>query len=147
MIVPSSRTAAPLAASHDHLVRLRPRELSAIVFQHLHTVQDDLVLQDCAGPVRRAGITEWQGLHHGLLVSLGWDWVEMHDGLWRLDAVPPRSNLRLLDALGYDLPAGEEAAALCVHIDGLAWQPAACLGLAESAWQGGWPAWLPRQVH
>jgi hypothetical protein len=130
MIEPSSHQAWR-PASHDRLVRLRPRELTQIVFQHLHTLQDDLILQDCALGTLRAGLTEWQGVHHGLLVSLGWDWAEMHDGLRRLPVVPPRSNLRLLDPAGYDLPLRDEAELLSGHIDTLAWQQAVRLGLAD----------------
>jgi hypothetical protein len=121
----------PPTATPDRLVRLFPRELAEIVFQHLHTLQDEGVLLDAGPGARRAGITEWQGLHRDRLVSLGWDWCEVHDGLRRLPVVPPRTNLRLVDAQGYDLPLTEEALLLARHIDGLAWQDAARLGLAE----------------
>lgn len=130
MIEPSSPTAPSRPATPDHLVRLHAGELAAIVFQHLHTVQDELVLMDCPG-ARRGGLTEWQGVHAGRLVSVGWDWVELSDGLLRLAVVAPRSNLRLVDAAGYDLHPDDEAVTLGRHIDLLHWQDDALRGLAE----------------
>lgn len=102
-------------------------------------------MQDAGPGARRAGITEWQGRFQGRLVSLGWDWVELSDGLRRLDVVGPRSNLRLLDGVGYDLPPGEEQLLLERRIDGLDWYGPARRGLGQDQPFAAGP--MPRQLH
>ena len=121
--------------SHDYLLRVAPRELDTIVLVHLCTVQDPGVLEDTAWEKRgllRAGYTEWQGSFGGRAVSLAWDWVELSDGaLHPLPAVPPRSNLRLLDPKGYDLDAAAECGALWARIEALPWRDAARDGISH----------------
>lgn len=121
--------------SHDYLLRVAPRELHAIVLAHLCTVQDPAVLQDTAWEDRaalRAGYTEWHGSFGGRAVSLAWDWVELSDGaLQPLAGVPPRSNLRLLDAKGYDLDHAAECRALWACIEALPWRDAARDGISH----------------
>jgi hypothetical protein len=127
---------APQLHSPDGRVRLRPAALSTILFEHVCTVQDLAVLDD-ARPEHRgaasAGITEWCGAWSGRLISLGWDWVCLDDGaLVAQTTVPPRSNLMLLDSLGYDADPVQADASLWCLIHGLPWQRiAACnAGLA-----------------
>lgn len=131
MIALPDRAVAPQLFSRDYLIRVRAPQLEQIVFDHLFTVQDDTILLDCEDAVLRAGYTEWQGHSQGGLVSLAWDWMELADGaLKEVTAVAPRSNLRLVDAKGYDLP-GAEAAALWDVIRGHDWQAPARQALAR----------------
>jgi hypothetical protein len=131
MTVLSTRSIAPQLASHDYLIRVSAPALDRIVFDHLFTLQDDAVLADCGGAARRAGCTEWQGTCAAGVISLAWDWMELADGDVReLPAVPPRSNLRLVDAKGYDLP-GAESAALWEVIRRSEWQVAVRRGIAR----------------
>jgi hypothetical protein len=136
MSLARSQAAAPFQMhSHDYLLRVSPRELDAIVFAHLCTVQDPSVLQDTAwehrGPLR-AGYTEWHGTMNGTAISLAWDWVELSDGaLHPVTAVAPRSNLRLLDGKGYDLAPAAECEALWARIAAIAWRDEAVCGLAH----------------
>ena len=132
-----SMTAAmahPQLHSHDHRIRLREAALFAIVFEHVCSMQDFSVLED-ARPAHRAvhsaGLTEWQGLWSGRLVSLGWDWVRLHDGaLVPETTVPPRTNIMLIDRRGYDMSLRDCDAGLWQLIRALPWQAAAAAVLA-----------------
>lgn len=119
--------------SQDYLVRVAPRMLWEIVFDHVCTVQDPAVLEDNAMASidsRRTGYTEWQASWDGRTVSLGWDWVERADGdMLRAGAVAPRSNIRLIDPRGYDYRLDDELPAVCARIDSLAWQTKSRLAL------------------
>ncbi|WP_186510735.1 DUF4902 domain-containing protein [Caenimonas sedimenti] len=116
----------PQMHSHDRRVRLREAALLSIVFEHVCTVQDPGVLEDarlarCA--VQSAGITEWQGRSQGRLVSLGWDWMRLHDGALRAQtSVPPRSNITLIDSGGYDMSRHDTDEALIQLILDLPWE-------------------------
>jgi len=115
----------PQMYSHDYQVRVNAATLMGIAFEHLYTIQDAAVLNDaiaCRIAGRRAGFTEWQGLCGRTVVSLAWDWVELSDGFIRpIDPVAPRSNLKLIDARGYDLAAETAAASLWLRINALDW--------------------------
>jgi hypothetical protein len=126
--------AHPQLHSHDYRVRLRAAALFTIVFEHVSTLQDFSVLDD-ALPAHRAahsaGITEWQGMSAGGVVSLGWDWLRLHDGALVPDrTVPVRSNFMLLDAQGYDTSAQECDDMLWQLIQEMPWRAAAAQALA-----------------
>ena len=127
--------AHPQLHSHDHRVRLRAPALFTIVLEHGCTMQDFSVLYDKVPrhlSAASAGVTEWQGLFAGRLVSLGWDWLRLHDGALIADStVGPRSNLQLIDAQGYDLGAQQCDAALWQWIRATPWQEQAARALQE----------------
>jgi hypothetical protein len=113
----------PQMYSHDFLVRVNAPMLDRIVFDHLYTVQDAAVLEDCDPPIfpgQRAGTTEWQGQVGRIVVSLAWDWTEAVNGTLRpVRAVAPRTNIQLVDAQGYDI-IGESL--LWQRIDAMEWR-------------------------
>lgn len=74
-------------------------------------------------PTTRAGMTEWQSRVGGVAVSMAWDWMQLSDGaVCLLPHVAPRSNLQLLDDLGYDMATDEALALLWEKIGSIAWQ-------------------------
>jgi hypothetical protein len=100
--------------SQDYLIRVADEMLRTIVFDHVCTVQDLATF---------TGYTEWQANWHGKALSLGWDWMESMDGgIRRADTIAPRSNLRLVDAQGYDLSPDDELPSVYARIDSLLWQ-------------------------
>jgi Domain of unknown function (DUF4902) len=114
--------------SRDFLRRLRAKDMLALDWQHQDTwletdVQDDM-LRSCQLPIAvYSGITEWQASYQGQPISLGWDWFLGVDGqVHAYQAVPPRSNLQVLDAAGYDRDAGSHEYALWALIRTLPWQ-------------------------
>lgn len=122
--------------SLDCRVRLKSDPLVSITFEHLFTIQDLSILTDsalaCRSPIS-AGLTEWQARVDGRLVSLGWDWVRLQDGCLLIDdTVPPRTNLLLVDARGYDSPTHDLTAVLWQLIRSLDWQRAANEAQAEA---------------
>ena len=134
MYLTTAAAGHPQLHSHDHRIRLREPALFTIVFEHVCSMQDFGVLDD-SQPAHRAahsaGITEWQGLYAGRLVSLGWDWLRLDDGaLVAETTVPPRTNLMLIDAQGYDMTLGACNAVLNQLIRALHWQGAAAAALA-----------------
>jgi hypothetical protein len=127
---------SPQMHSRDYLVRARLQALTALVFEHLYTEQDVTVLEDTvdlAGQVNWiAGTTEWFGHVQGAVVSLGWDWVRMHDGaVQALKLVAPRTNIQVIDAQGYDLPFEESGSLLWSVIEGISWQSEAATAAAD----------------
>ena len=117
----------PQLYSPDLLVRLRLSQLDEILFELLYSSQEPDVLADapyCAGSrAIDGGMTEWQGQHGLRVVSLAWDWAMWPDGSIKpLTAVAPRSNICLLDAKGYDMPAKALNGHLFDLIQRLAWQ-------------------------
>lgn len=112
--------------SPDYLVRVTGKALRHIVFDHVCTVEDPTAPLHNVMPeteIKRTGYTEWQAFWQGRALSLGWDWVTHRDGgIQRSDTVPPRSNLRLVDACGYDFGLDDELPGLCARIDSLRWQ-------------------------
>lgn len=84
-------------------------------------VQEDTRLD--GGPTTRAGMTEWQASVRGVAVSMAWDWMQLSDGaVCLLRHVAPRSNLQLLDDLGYDMSSDEALGLLWKKIGSIAWQ-------------------------
>lgn len=120
------RNPIPQRHSHDLMTRVRCDGLADLLFEQLYTEPDLGVLEDARNSglkVRRAGITEWQACMRHSIVSLAWDWIELSDGALRaLRHVPPRSNLKIIDRLGYDLSDADSTAHIWHRIDALAWQ-------------------------
>lgn len=117
-----NRPATPQQHSHDYLVRVTAAALQAIVFEHYCTLQDSPG-PGSAPPQRRVGLTEWVGQAAGARVSLGWDWQQLDDGqALALQEVPPRSNLMVVDARGYDLPPAEVARHLWQVVRQIPWE-------------------------
>lgn len=132
-IVANSSPAPFQMHSKDYLVRLTASELESVSLCHLCTVEElDLVAEiRGVGSNLRAGSTEWQGEYRGQIISLAWDWVRSGDGMPEvLRVVGPRTNVRLIDARGYDSPAEDEQEALWQWIGALTWQREAVAALA-----------------
>ena len=113
--------------SHDYLIRERHQALTGIEFQHLYSEQDATVLEealDLPSAVNWiAGTTEWVADIQGTVASIGWDWVQLHDGAVKaLKHVAPRTNLQVIDLKGYDLSFDDAAAILWSVIEKLPWQ-------------------------
>jgi Domain of unknown function (DUF4902) len=111
--------------SNDYLIRTRHQALSGIEFQHLHTEQDATVLEDACDLPHSviAGTTEWVGNIQGTMASIGWDWVQLHDGaVHALKQVAPRTNLQVIDPKGYDLSMKDTVAVLWSVIEALPWE-------------------------
>jgi hypothetical protein len=111
----------------DLLFRLDQNGAEGIVFEHGQSLQDADVLMDARqqyGPrVHRAVLTVWQARHEGRVLSLGWDWVGLEDERpFEFRLVSPRTNLKLVDARGYDLPAQIATTMLWELIGKLPWQ-------------------------
>ena len=116
----------PQLFSHDYYCRIDSRKLGDMQLSHSFTEPDPLVCEEVLRSgmaVRRAGITEWEGLVDGHPVSLGWDWMELHDGEIRpVTRVPPRTSLMLLDGKGYDVPQAAQGPMLWDLISRLSWR-------------------------
>jgi hypothetical protein len=113
--------------SRDYLIRARHQVLSGTEFQHLCTEQDATVLEDAFDlpPALNwiAGTTEWVAHIQGTVASIGWDWVQLHDGaVHALKEIAPRTNLQVIDPKGYDLCIEDAAVILWSVIEKLPWQ-------------------------
>lgn len=115
----------PQLYSRDYYWRVPERKIGQLRLRHLASAPDLAVLQQVRQlrlPARAAGITEWQGEEQGHPVSLGWDWMELQDGDVRTVMVlAPRTNIRLTDAKGYDVPEASAAPFLWDLIASLSW--------------------------
>ena len=125
---PYLTTGCSYAHSGDRYVRLRESQLWQIVFEHLETAQDPAVLKDAielyGKGVLQAGWAEWIGRIAGTPVSLAWDWVQLCSGDVRsLICVPPRANVKVVDAKGYDLGINQMGIALFGTAERLDWKP------------------------
>lgn len=111
--------------SRDYYCRVPQRKAAELRLQHSISIVDASVLNEVRHlrlPGRTAGITEWQGLEQGYPISLGWDWMELQDGDIRpVMVIPPRTNVRLIDAQGYDVPEASAAPFLWALIASLPW--------------------------
>ena len=126
-----SPTACPRAAyfpqmySRDYYCRVPQRKAAELRLQHSTSIVDASVLNEVRHlrlPGRVAGIAEWHGLEQGYPISLGWDWMELQDGDIRpVMVIPPRTNIRLIDAKGYDVPETSAAPFLWSLIASLQW--------------------------
>lgn len=125
MTAAACSSSLPQMHSRDYYCRVPERKIAGLRLSHLDscvdpTVQDEVQRLGLRG--RLAGITEWHGLQEGYPVSLGWDWMELQDGHVRaVMVIPPRTNLKLVDAKGYDLPEASAAPFLWALIASLPW--------------------------
>jgi hypothetical protein len=102
--------------------------LEAIVFEHDHTTQDPMVMQDAIEQFGTlpmlAGSTEWSGIApDGKPTGICWDWAITQDLQVRMVLrVSPRSNVRLIDSKGYDLPLSQNAQQMFEVVRSIPWQ-------------------------
>jgi hypothetical protein len=124
MMKPSRVAAIPQMHSSDYYLRINRGQLERIVFEHLYTVQDRLLPINMPADARLlGGITEWQGAFQNYAVSLAWDWGRRSDGgVEVMQAILPRTNVKLIDSRGYDLMDAEAATPLWALISALPWQ-------------------------
>jgi len=116
----------PQVHSSDYQIRIKASELISIVFEHLCSVQEGSICADSHSTVGAScGITEWQGSFGCHAISLSWDWKLGPKGeVSLLRDVAPRTNLKIVDAKGYDVADEEAAPHLWARIGGLHWQSA-----------------------
>jgi hypothetical protein len=109
--------------SADFQVRLKPAQLSAIAWSHLDTSSDEEhhITQERNGAF--GGLTEWSAALRGRSLTLGWDWILCDDGqLMASMVVAPRTNIQVLDDLGYDTDPQTHDASLWAIVNAIAWQ-------------------------
>lgn len=130
------RSLSPQLHSGDRKIRLSPRDLRGLVLTHLDSGGNAQQLPDAGTTDRnchRTGWTEWHGQVDGKPSSLAWDWVEVAPGCLQVDrTVPPRTNMHVIDAKGYDLGLEVSDQALFGWIDGFPWQDAVAGALAAA---------------
>jgi hypothetical protein len=111
--------------SRDYYCRVPQRKACELRLQHATSSVEASVLNEVRHlrlPGRVAGITEWHGAEQGYPISLGWDWMELQDGDIRpVMVIPPRTNIRLIDAKGYDVPEASAAPFFWALIASLPW--------------------------
>lgn len=128
MSPPACSQAASFAQMHsrDYYCRVPQRKAAGLRLQHLTSIVDASVLDEVRHlrlPGRTAGITEWNGVEEGYPISLGWDWMELQDGDIRpVMVIAPRTNIRLIDAQGYDVAETSAAPFLWALITSLPWR-------------------------
>jgi hypothetical protein len=109
--------------SRDYFVRIKASELSRIVFEHMESMQEPSVCAESHKFIARCGFTEWQGTYQNHIVSLGWDWAQPVLGrVLLLRDVAPRTNVRLIDELGYDFQDHQACPRFFDFIASLRWQ-------------------------
>jgi hypothetical protein len=112
--------------SRDYYCRVPQRKAAELRLQHSASILEPSVLNEVRHlclPGRVAGITEWHGVEQGYPISLGWDWMELQDGDIRpVMVIAPRTNIRLVDAKGYDVSEASAAPFLWALIASLPWQ-------------------------
>lgn len=117
--------------SHDYRIRVTCDDLASLRLRHLCTTEDLGSWGEMLPSPTRAGSTEWHGEFAGRPVSVGWEWIQKDGGgLQALMDVPPRTNLMIIDAKGYDLPESEFVDALWCFLRQLAWQAEAVQDVA-----------------
>jgi len=116
----------PQMHSRDYYCRVPQRKAAELRLQHSATILEPSVLNEVRHlclPGRVAGITEWHGVEQGYPISIGWDWMELQDGDIRpVMVIAPRTNIRLVDAKGYDVSEASAAPFLWALIASLPWQ-------------------------
>jgi hypothetical protein len=94
--------------SPDGYIRLSLASLGTLPWLHLYSAVDDHFLEELheqTVPARTAGFCEWKSAT-APEISIGWGWF-VHDETDRLFLAPDgvRSNVMLIDSVGYDLDA------------------------------------------
>ncbi len=97
----------------DFAVRLREADFDKIPWQHSFSFADRGMLTESPWNSVIAGTSEWTGMLNGMMLSVGWDfYIAANGDVSCLQAVAPRSNIRLMDAKGYDEDDARTAAAI-----------------------------------
>lgn len=122
--------------SRDYSIRLSIPMLRKLALEHLCSEQDDQVSLDAMASGHPltccTGYTEWHGAFQQQPVSLAWDWVLTHDGMVKeVTRSTPRTNLRLTDIHGYDMPDDATTAWLWQAIGRLPWSERVSQALQE----------------
>ncbi len=103
--------------SIDCYQRIPVKKLSHLPWEHLCSGIESRGLV-----TKKMGYTEWQAALDDCLLSLSWDWRQLHDG-----AITPdfssglRTNMLCIDASGYDLPTHRSETLLSEFIEQLDW--------------------------
>ncbi|MGH8809928.1 MAG: DUF4902 domain-containing protein, partial [Noviherbaspirillum sp.] len=124
------------AISPDGYIRLRLADLNALHFVHLFSESDTDFLEELVAqtvPARSAGFSEWR-TNTNPAISLGWGWF-IHEQSERILLAPDavRSNVMLIDFLGYDLGPLKTSSLFCSWLSVFEWQKTVGLTLrAES---------------
>jgi hypothetical protein len=121
-----TQTRAP-AVSPDGYIRLSLVNLTSLSFLHLFSETDYGLLEELRRqtvPARSAGFSEWKS-DTSPAVSIGWGWF-IHSRSDRMFLAPEevRSNVMLIDALGYDLGPLKTSNLFCAWLNDFEWQHA-----------------------
>lgn len=111
----------------DLAIRLRGHELLKLALTHLFSTEDPMVLADArahfGANAVTGGTTEWTGQYGATVVTFAWDWVQEANGTVSvLPVAPPRTNVQLIDAQGYDLAVTAAVSCMWEAIGKLNWQ-------------------------
>ena len=113
----------PQLHSFDYFARLHAPELEGLRWSHIETFLDEDANPVAGSSPTVSGATEWQTVRAGAALSLGWDWVRAPDGsLAPSLSIPLRTNILLIDALGYDLARETTDICLWSIIGTIPWQ-------------------------
>lgn len=114
--------------SLDYFARVRIDSLLALNWEHIETFLDasdpmDFSLSGRTKDYLVCGGTEWQAFHESRALSLGWDWIQSDDGALNVSlADQPRSNILVIDAIGYDLDIAATTKFLRQIIESVPWK-------------------------
>jgi hypothetical protein len=111
--------------SPDGYIRLSLAGVWAVPLLHLFSEIDDDFLEELRRqtvPARSAGFSEWKS-DTIPAISLGWGWY-VHSRSDRICLAPDgvRSNVMLIDTLGYDLGARKTSNLFCSWLSDFDWQ-------------------------
>jgi hypothetical protein len=110
------------AGFFDGKVRLKASDLVRTGLEHNFSFLDDLVQADAPEASPAAGCTEWIGTFQGKTITVGWDWyLDTDVEVTLLRAVPPRSNICVIDEKGYDLDDSESTDLLFDFLNSRFW--------------------------
>lgn len=108
----------PQMHSRDGYVRIRDQDLGGLSWSHLVSDGDP-----SGGRQGRSGCVEWVASHHGAVLSLAWDWIQSGGAPPRVDLEAGfRTNIKVIDLHGYDLPWQESHPRLLMTIESLDWR-------------------------
>jgi Domain of unknown function (DUF4902) len=104
--------------SHDFYYRLSLNELSTLEWTHDFSVVDKTHENG-----NRSGATEWRANTLGMVLSLGWDWIDINPKTLEVDAESGvRTNILIVDKNGYDFTVAASESCLLFLISKLDWQ-------------------------
>jgi hypothetical protein len=111
--------------SPDGYIRISLASMCTVPFLHLFSEFDYDFLEELLGqtvPAHSAGFSEWRSATFPA-ISVGWGWF-IHSRSHRLCVAPDgvRSNVMLIDALGYDLGAAKTSNLFSTWLNDFEWQ-------------------------